>query len=195
MTAYSTVRRVVLQTGDPTERKVRFLALLTSSLPKGGRRPVLVGGSAIEVHLDGVLRTGDMDIVYPRKALKGALRAWKFELGPGLRALVNDELGLAVDMVGEELTGSYERALTITTDFGPATVIGVEDLILKRLASAKRWKSATDMEQAYLLAKAYEDRVDWPYVEKEAERGLITDYLRKLERMLASGKGEARKSA
>ena len=72
MPAYSTVKRAVLGTGDPTERKVRFMALLTSELPKG-KRPVLVGGSAIEVYLDGVLRTGDMDVVYQMKELEPVL--------------------------------------------------------------------------------------------------------------------------
>ena len=56
MTSYRTVKRVVLAVDDPTERKVRFMALLNSSLPKGGRRPILTGGSAIEVYLDGTLR-------------------------------------------------------------------------------------------------------------------------------------------
>ena len=184
MLAYSTVKRVVLQTEDPTERKVRFLALLTSSMPKTGRRPLLVGGSAIEVYLDGMLRTGDMDIVYSRRALEGVLAAWGFGLGGGLRARVNDELGLAVDTVGDDLSGSYERATTITTSYGPATVIGVEDLMLKRMASAKFWRVPTDMEQAYLLARAYEDRIDWAYVEVQAEREGTYDHLRELKKML-----------
>ena len=166
MVSYKTVRRVVLRASDQTERKVKFLALLTSSLPKRAARPVLVGGSAIEVHLDGMLRTGDMDLVYPVKELRKALGAWEFSPGEGLRAWVNDELGLAVDMVGDTLSGSLDRVTTITTDYGPASIIGVEDLILKRLASAKHWRVPTDMEQAYLLARAYEDRLDWRYVEE-----------------------------
>lgn len=192
MPAYSTVRRVLLQTGDPTERKVKFLALLTSALPKAGRRPVLAGGSAIEVYLDGVLRTGDMDVVYDARVLGRALRAWRFDSGSGLRAWVNDELGLAVDTVGDDLSGSYEKVMTITTDYGPAVIIGVEDLILKRLASAKHWKVPTDMEQAYLLAKGYEDRVDWSYVAEQASKDLTVDYLGRLKRMLSAGRTRAR---
>ncbi len=183
MVAYETVKRVILGTGDPTERKVRFMALLTSSLPKGGRRPVLAGGSAIEVYLDGTLRTGDMDVVYRVEALRGVLKAWHFERWGGLRSWANEELGLAVDTVGEELTGSYERVTTIATDYGPATIIGIEDLILKRLASAKFWKVSSDMEQAYLLARAYLDRVDWGYVEAEADKADISDFLAKLRKM------------
>jgi hypothetical protein len=179
------VKRVILQTEDPTERKVRFMALLTSALPKRGARPVLVGGSAVEVYLDGVLRTGDMDVVHEPRTLGPVLKAWKFDLGTGLRAWVNDELGLAVDMVGGELAGSAERTTTITTDYGPATIIGVEDLVLKRLASAKHWKVPADMEQAYLLAKAFEGRLDWPYMEAEAARGLVSDYMENLKRTLA----------
>jgi hypothetical protein len=184
MIGYERAKRVVLATEDPTERKIRFMALLTSSLPKGGRRPVLTGGSAIEVYLDGTLRTGDMDVVYNVKALEGVLKAWGFALGGGLRAWANEDLGLAVDMVGEDFLGSYERVTTITTDYGPATIMGIEDLIVKRLSLAKFWKAPTDIEQTYLLAKAHDDRIDWPYVKEEARKADISDYLAKLETML-----------
>jgi hypothetical protein len=185
MTGYERVKRVILATEDPTERKIRFMALLTSSLPKGKVRPVLAGGSAIEVYLDGTLRTGDMDVVYNIKALEEVLKAWRFALGGGLRAWANEELGLAVDMVGEDFNGSYERVTTITTDYGPATIMGIEDLIVNRLASAKFWRVPADVDQAYLLAKAHTDKIDWPYVEEEARKADIGDYLAKLKAMLA----------
>ena len=179
MPAYSTLRRVLLATDDPTKRKVLFLAMLTSSVSKTGPRPVLVGGSAIEVYLDGMLRTGDMDIVYPVEALKRGLGEWRFELG-GLRSWTNEALGLAVDMVGADLLGSREMVMTITTDRGPATIIGVEDLILKRLASAKHWKVRTDMEQAYLLARAHGDSADWGYIREQAAKDGTADFLERL---------------
>ena len=187
MIGYSRVKRVILATGDPTERKIRFMALLTSSLPKGRRMPVLAGGSAIEVYLDGALRTGDMDIVYDVKALEEVLKAWRFSLGGGLRAWANEELGLALDTVGEDYSGSYERVTTITTEYGPATIMGVEDLIVKRLGSAKLWNVPTDFEQAFLLAKAHYDNVDWNYVQDECRKADTDDYLAKLKRMLAKG--------
>ena len=185
MIGYEKVRSVILATEDPTERKVRFMALLTSSLPKGGKKPVLAGGSAIEVYLDGMLRTGDMGIVYEAKALGRILKSWKFALGGGLRSWANDEIGLAVDLVGGELEGSYDKVTTIITHYGPATIIGVEDLIIKRLASAKFWRVPTDIEQAYLLASAHGDRIDWPYLEEEARKNEVGDYLAKLNGMLA----------
>jgi Nucleotidyltransferase of unknown function (DUF6036) len=184
MPGYERVRRVVLGTDDPTERKIRFMALLTSALPKGKKPPILVGGSAIEIYLDGTLRTGDVDVVYKVKALKKILASWRFELGRGLRAWANEELVLAVDMVGEEYIGSYDRVTTITTDYGPVTVTAAEDLIVKRLSSAKFWSAPADVDQAYLLAKAHGDRIDWPYVEGEARKADVTDYLSKLKGML-----------
>jgi len=187
MIEYSRVRRVIRGTDDPTDKKIRFMALLTSSLPKGRRRPVLAGGSAIEVYLDGTLRTGDMDIVYNRKALEEVLKAWGFALGGGLRAWANEELGLAVDMVGEDYSGSYERVTTITTEYGPATIMGIEDLILKRLASAKFWNVPTDLEQAFLLGKAHDDSIDWSYIQEESRKADTGDFVAKLKGMLAKG--------
>jgi hypothetical protein len=178
------VRRVVLGTEDPTERKIRLLALLTSSVPKGGRHPVLTGGSATEVYLDGTLRTGDMVVVYDVKALKRVLKAWRFSLRGGLRAWANEELSLAVDMVGDEFSGSYDRVTTITTDYGPATIMGIEDLIVKRLSSAKFWNARSDIEQAYLLARAHGDRIDWSYLEEESRKAGVVDYLDKVKAMI-----------
>jgi hypothetical protein len=186
MLSYEKVKRVILATENPTERKIRFLALLTSALPKGQPKPILTGGSAIEIYLDGTLRTGEMDLVYDVEALKKILKAWHFDLGSALRSYLNDELGLAVDLVGEKLNGSYDRVTTITTPYGPATVIGVEDLILKRLASAKFWNVATDMDQSYLLAKSQQALVDWKYLQEQAEKNDVEDYLKKLKTMLKS---------
>ncbi|MDG6905654.1 MAG: hypothetical protein JRN20_07715 [Nitrososphaerota archaeon] len=184
MPEYERVKRVVLGTEDPTERKLRFLALLTSSLPKAKGKPVLTGGSAIEIYLDGMLRTGDMDIIYNVAALKKILKKWHFELGSALRSYYNEDLGLAVDLVGDRLSGSNDKVTTITTEYGPVTVVGIEDLILKRLASAKFWKVPTDMEQSYLLARSQQDRMDWDYLESEAKKRDIADYLRKLRKLL-----------
>jgi hypothetical protein len=184
MLEYERVRRVVLGTEDPTERKLRFLALLTSSLPKGGEKPVLTGGSAIEIYLDGMLRTGDMGIVYNVAELRKILKELHFKLGSALRSYYNEELLLAVDLVGEKLNGSNDKVTTITTKYGPVTVIGIEDLILKRLASAKFWNNPTDMEQVYLLARSQQDTVDWDYLETEAKKEDIIDYLRKLKDLL-----------
>jgi hypothetical protein len=175
---------VILATEDPTERKIRFMALLTSSLPKGGRAPVLAGGSAVEVYLDGTLRTGDMDIVYNVRELEKVLKKWRFSLGGGLRAWANDELGLAVDLVGKELSGSYERVMTITTEYGPARVLGIEDLIVKRLASAKFWGAPSDLDQAYLLAKAQEGRIDWSYLQDEGRKADVSDLIAKVRATL-----------
>lgn len=104
-----------------------------------------------------------------------------------MRAWANEELGLAVDMVGGDYAGSYERVTTITTEYGPATVIAIEDLIVKRLASARFWHVPTDIEQAFLLAKAHYDNIDWNYVQEESRKANIGDYLAKLKKMLAKG--------
>ncbi|MDG6898110.1 MAG: hypothetical protein JRN24_00085 [Nitrososphaerota archaeon] len=190
MVPYELVRRVVLGTQDQAEKKIRFMALLTAGLPKGGPKPVLAGGSAIEVYMWGTLRTGDMDVVYDIKSLERLLRRWKFERV--FRSWANEELGLSVDPVGTPLEGSYDRVTTIVTPSGPAAVIGREDLMLKRLASAKRWKYPSDMEQAYLLARAYGDKLDWKYIEEAAERGGTSDHLAKLKRMLKGRTGQDR---
>ena len=186
MLSYEKIKEVLGATEDPTKRKIRFLALLTASLPKNEPKPILVGGSAVEVYLDGVLRTGDMDIVYRIAELKKILKAWHFKTSSYLRNYVNEDLVLAVDLVGEKLDGSYDKLFTITTGYGIARIIGVEDLILKRLASAKFWNVSTDMEQSYLLAKSQENSIDWGYLETRAKEENVEDYLDQLRETLRS---------
>ncbi len=188
MPAYEKAKRIILETEDQTERKIRFMALLTSSLPKKEPKPVLTSGSAIEIYLDGILRTGDIGVVYNISELKKILRTWHFKVGSALRSYINEELGLAVDLAGEHLSGSYDKITTLTTSYGPVRVIGIEDLILKSLATAKFWKVATDMEQSYLLSKSYEGKIDWEYMERQAKKEDISDYLRMLRKSLLDKK-------
>jgi hypothetical protein len=43
------------------------------------------------------------------------------------------------------------------------------------------------MEQAFLLAKAHEGGIDWGYVDQEAKKNGLTEYLKKLREMLSTG--------
>jgi hypothetical protein len=67
---------------------------------------------------------------------------------------------------------------------GPATVTGVEDLVLRRLASVKHWGGPTDFEQAFLLLRSQGDRVDWGYLEGKAKQDGTADLLTRLRAAL-----------
>jgi hypothetical protein len=51
--------------------------------------------------------------------------------------------------------------------------------------SAKSWNVPTGLEQAFLLARAHDDIIDWNYVQDESRKADIADYLAELKGMLA----------
>ncbi|MGP8073071.1 MAG: hypothetical protein ACLPZM_08085 [Thermoplasmata archaeon] len=63
----------------------------------------------------------------------------------------------------------------------------MEDLIIKRLVSAKYWQIPSDREHAALLARRYLVELDRGYLSESAERAAVADEWIDLERMLYSG--------
>jgi hypothetical protein len=59
-------------------------------------------------------------------------------------------------------------------------VAAIEDLLVKRLISAKFWKTPGDIEHAKLLAIAHGDGIDWEYVKGLAVRFEVADVLSNL---------------
>jgi len=81
---------------------------------------------------------------------------------------------------GDHLAGSKDKITTITIDGLKVYVIGIEDLIIDRMAACSEWKSDTDCKQAYYMLRYYQNRIDFKYLnEKAKQEGLLT-VLRKL---------------
>ena len=179
MTSYEDVKRAVRTAQSPTQGRIHFAALLASAAQVGPDDFIVVGGSAIEFHTVGEYTSGDIDIVSSRSnALRKVLRRWEFTGGP--RVWFNEDLGIAVDLVTYPYTGDLARTQVYTTPYGTIRVAGVEDLLVKRLASAKHWKIPGDIEHAKLLALLYGDRIDWDYVRKFAALHDVEDFLEAL---------------
>jgi len=58
-------------------------------------------------------------------------------------------------------------------------VVGVEDLIIDRLAAAKFWRSERDAEQASALFQGFMDRLDIEYLRRRAREENVEDLLPK----------------
>ena len=170
---------------DPTQYRLYFAALLAQSATIPPDDFVVVGGSAIEVYTVGEYTSGDIDIVSSQhERLRSILESWGFRRGG--RVWTHEELGLVVDLVPHPYTGSFERTTIVTTPHGPIRLAAIEDLIVKRLASAKHWKEKDDFEHAKLLAVAFRDRIDWDYVEDFATQANVADFLARLREAIAS---------
>lgn len=179
MTSYEDVAAAVQSARSPTEGRINLAALLATEAGLSLDDFIVVGGSAIEVHTVGRYTSGDIDIVSSRSSvLQAILKEWRFEGGP--RVWSNGDLGIVVDLVKSPYTGDITRTTIVTTPFGQFRLAGIEDLLVKRLASTKHWRGPGDFEHAKLLAGLFKDRIDWSYVRKLAAEYDVEDLLNTL---------------
>jgi len=162
---------------EPNELKKKMLLLgyLTNRLERKSGSVYLVGGQAVETYTGGQFTTGDIDITTTdMKATVDILAGIGFkEVG---MIWLNEALGIAVHIVG--LTPSRSEKARII-HVGPYTVrvVGVEDLIIDRLAAAKFWKSQRDAEQARALFVSFRKQVDLQYLRRRAKEEKVDDVL------------------
>ena len=162
---------------EPNELKKKMLLLgyVTDSLEKKSESVYLVGGQAIETYTAGQFTTGDIDITTTdREATEEILQRISFKK-EGM-VWLNEALGLAVHIVD-----SYPKRIGKTRTFqvGPYTVrvVGIEDLIIDRLAAAKFWNSQRDSEQANALFNSFRKQIDLQYLRERARQERVDDIL------------------
>lgn len=170
------VEKALRAARTPTERRLHFAALLAKA---GGASPdqfIVVGGSAIDIYTSGRYTSGDIDIVTTAPADWAAiLRSWGFAKEG--RVWYSTGLGIAVDFVKPPYTYDIARTQVLVTPYGTVRIAAIEDLLVKRLISAKFWKVPEDLEHAKLLALAHPERIDWDYVRELATRFDVADLL------------------
>jgi hypothetical protein len=157
-----------------------------------GEEVIIVGGSAIEVWTAGRTVSRDIDLVTPREPAGRVIESWGFAKSG--RVWRREDWDIDIDLVGRDLTGSYSHVRTTETPFGPVGVIGVEDLIAKRLAELKHWRSSSVgqwrkelIEQVDILFIEHQSRIDEAYLDAIARRYVIEDILGDFRRRLGIG--------
>lgn len=100
---------------------------------------------------------------------------------------IRDDWGFAVQLVGNYYTGDKGRTRVISTPYGAARFAAVEDLLVKRLASAKHWQAREDLAHATLLWAAQKGDIDWAYVDHVAKEYRVTDLLAEFKHRIREG--------
>ena len=161
---------------DELVRKMLLIGYLTERLEKKKPESVyIVGGQAVETYTAGQFRTGDIDIVTPDS--KGAGEILK-RIGFEREGMIwlNKALGLAIHIVGLFAKNS-EKARIIYAGPYKVRIVGIEDLMVDRLAAAKFWNSQVDSEQATALWKGFRNQIDLQYLRKRAKDEKVEDLL------------------
>ncbi|TLZ52084.1 MAG: hypothetical protein E6K18_03480 [Methanobacteriota archaeon] len=164
---------------DQTQYRLYFAAILADAAAIPTDDFIVVGGSAIEIYTVGEYTSGDIDIVSSEHDnLRTVMRSWGFKRDGSV--WTDEELGLVVDLNPSPYTGDIQKTSVMPTPFGSIRLAAIEDLLVKRLASAKFWKVRGDFDHAKLLAVAFRDRIDWEYVQAFAQKSKVDDWLARL---------------
>ncbi|MHB8870535.1 MAG: helix-turn-helix domain-containing protein [Thermoleophilia bacterium] len=153
---------------DPLERRLAFVAHLSAaSMARGWLPPVVVGGHAVEFYTGGGYATVDIDLVSAHEPLEEVLPLWGF-VSRG-RHWLHEGLGLVVEAPGTHLgPGQRDRVTRVEIAGGTALVLGVEDVIIDRLAACVHWRSEEDCRWAGVLLSLFAARLDVGYLVERA---------------------------
>jgi hypothetical protein len=153
-----------------------LLGYITYRLEKAKQQVFLVGGQAVETYTAGQFTTGDMDITTTdSKATETVLASLGFEqIG---MVWLNKRLGVAVHIVGLFPNANLDKARTLQVGPYKVNVIGVEDLIVDRLAHVKFFKVAGDLEKAKVLYTNFKRQMDEKYLRETAKKRGVEDIL------------------
>lgn len=166
---------------EPLKKSLLFLGVLTEALKCESIRPVMVGGRALEFYTLGGYATKDVDLVLNGRTHAGnVLKEMGFQKRPGERHWYHEDLDLAVEIPDDYLAGSTEKLTVIEIEGMECYIIGVEDLIVDRLAAAKFWGVESDLQWAAKILALNVNDVDAEYLGKAAQKAEVDDFLKKV---------------
>lgn len=169
------------QEKDHLKKSLLFLGILTEAIKSEGIKPVLVGGRALEFYTLGGYATKDIDIILNGRTRAGiALKEMGFQKNPGERHWYHEELDIALEIPGDYLAGSIEKLTVVEIGGMECYIIGVEDLIVDRLAAAKFWGVETDLQWAAKILALNIYDIDADYLGEAAQKAGVDDFLKKV---------------
>lgn len=145
------------------EDKFDFLAEISSLFPDD-KKPILVGGSAVELYTRGMAKSIDLDIIANRMVIAPLLlkQGFKQEGRHFYKGRID------IEIPSDIFQG--RRSNIIKHKGKKIRIISVEDLIIDRLCACRFWESVYDCEQAQMLIRAYKNRLDRQYLNDRARQ-------------------------
>ncbi|MFH1762080.1 MAG: UbiD family decarboxylase [bacterium] len=153
---------------DILKKHLFILGVLSDELFKiSGKRPILLGGGAVEFYTFGGYTTGDIDIAFDNRSLfnKVAMDAGFTKEG---RHWFHKELDVAVEIPAAILINETAPLFEVDILGKICLIIGIEDLIIDRLNAYVHWKSEGDGEWAKNLVHLNKEKINWSYLNQKA---------------------------
>jgi excisionase family DNA binding protein len=176
----SKLERLLTGTEETLRRRILFVGLLSAAVQDlGWPAPVVVGGHAVEFYSDGDYPTLDIDLAGSSEPIAHVLSEWGFEREG--RHWFDDALNIVVEVPGGHLSpAQLEHVASVRSQGVTAYVIGIEDLIVDRLAACVFWKHEDSCDWARTLIKGSTE-MDLDYLRQRAAE---EEVLERLESML-----------
>lgn len=167
-----------LQSKQQFERMLKVTAILTSLLQEKKLRPVIVGGLAVEIYTRSDYTTADIDLIISNREAANSIL---LELGfvKEGRHWYHEELSVSIEIPNDILVDADDdKVIELSLNGGlKVFVIGIEDIILDRLRACIHWRSSSDCEWGKRMFLIHFERLDIPYMIKQAKIDLTIDIL------------------
>lgn len=148
---------------DPLTKRIVFTGILTREVEKEGFSPVIGGNYAVELYTSGGYKADTVDLLIPVDLADSVLSRWSFERGDS--GWSNEDIGIAVRSLGEDLGKSeLERVNQIDVNGLAVYLLGVEDLIIDKLAEYTRHGESDAILWAQELMEIHINELDLDYL-------------------------------
>ena len=154
------------------------MGLLTREAAKRNIKPIVVGGSAVDIYTEGIYPSHGIDLVSNRKII-GEILENIFNFRPSGRIWINEKIGFSVEVPSNHLAGDKDKITVVRIGDLSVYVIGIEDIIIDRINACVSWNSQTDCNQAMYMIKYYRTRLDFRYLEEQAKKEGVFEELKK----------------
>jgi len=149
--------------------------------------PIVVGGHAATFYSPEYVTTDDIDFVVPDKK-EGERLLGELGFGRGQRIWIHSAMNVYVEIVGDLLTGSYDRIRSFTVYQVPLAVLGAEDIIVTRLVMGKHWNVEQVIAYASVIYNGWVAKLDQNYLMSLAKKQHVDDLLQQIrDKKNASG--------
>lgn len=174
------LERLLDGVSDVVERRMAFVGMLTRGVKAlGWSAPVIVGGYAVQYYTAGDYPTVDIDLAGASEPVGQVLGTWGFEREG--RHWYDEALNIVVEVPGGQLEPD-ELAHVAGVEYRGVTayVLGIEDLIVDRLAACVFWKDQESCLWARTLLQVAPD-LDEPYLIRRAIEADVVEKLNEIQ--------------
>lgn len=167
---------------NPIYKRAIIASIISRELGKIGIRPIVVGGSAVEIYANDLSRyaTQDIDMVLTRTdRVSDVMKNIGFTSEGGVWFFGDTDI--IIEFPKGPLAGSWDKLITYKVRHDcddTVTYLGLEDVIIDRCNDYKAW-GTEKAAVAKVLISAYYNTIDFHYLRERAKEELCYDIVKR----------------